>query len=434
MSGLSYLPSKNNIDNSSTSTFPISTLRTPTSKSTFASVSSLRNFNYHNIDRSFISSSATSQSMLNNQLPSILSNSLPTAGKRKDSSQNSQVDSLITHLQQLVPQGLYAQSEDMGFQLYQTYLGDYPSGDMSQQYQVVPPQSNTSPISNTTNQGRYSSNMPPSYPNYSLSPSVGRNAPEHGATSPSGTHHQPSLGGANEFDNNVDQGYGTSPSSNVYMMPGNSSTPHAATRNSIQSTGLYVMAGPNAVNSLPVFNPSASSMFPSNNNQHPLLFSNMYMPPVQMSGSKNSSVIMPINAKENVTGLGSHQSPSQSDHQSGIDLTSSSKLKKGKVRKNSTSSTSSTGSRGPSANGQHKPPAKRSRMGCLTCRQRKKRCCETRPRCTECARLKLNCVWPIPGSEHKNKPKEVKNNEQTIDHEIYGKIKVLRGIVEYRSK
>lgn len=77
---------------------------------------------------------------------------------------------------------------------------------------------------------------------------------------------------------------------------------------------------------------------------------------------------------------------------------------------------------------------KRSRMGCLTCRQRKKRCCETRPECTECHRLGLNCVWPKPGTEHKNKQKDAKLEENTINHEIYGKIKVLRGIVDYKSK
>lgn len=88
----------------------------------------------------------------------------------------------------------------------------------------------------------------------------------------------------------------------------------------------------------------------------------------------------------------------------------------------------------PSDSNSGKPVTKRSRMGCLTCRQRKKRCCETRPKCTECNRLGLNCVWPKPGTEHKNKPKDVKNEENTINHEIYGKIKVLRGIVEYRSK
>lgn len=77
---------------------------------------------------------------------------------------------------------------------------------------------------------------------------------------------------------------------------------------------------------------------------------------------------------------------------------------------------------------------RRSRMGCLTCRQRKKRCCESRPKCTECGRLGLNCVWPKPGTEHKNKPKDQKEDENTIEHEVYGRIKVLRGIVEYRSQ
>ncbi|KAG7661779.1 CZF1 [[Candida] subhashii] len=80
------------------------------------------------------------------------------------------------------------------------------------------------------------------------------------------------------------------------------------------------------------------------------------------------------------------------------------------------------------------PVKKRSRMGCLTCRQRKKRCCETRPRCTECSRLRLKCTWPKPGMEHKNKPKDAKDEENYINHEIYGRIKVLRGIVEYKSK
>ncbi|CAL1192778.1 unnamed protein product [Candida parapsilosis] len=94
------------------------------------------------------------------------------------------------------------------------------------------------------------------------------------------------------------------------------------------------------------------------------------------------------------------------------------------------SSTSSA----PSSASSSKSVTRRSRMGCLTCRQRKKRCCESRPKCTECGRLGLNCVWPKPGTEHKNKPKDQKEDENTIEHEIYGRIKVLRGIVEYRSQ
>ncbi|KAL6668940.1 Zinc cluster transcription factor czf1 [Candidozyma auris] len=107
----------------------------------------------------------------------------------------------------------------------------------------------------------------------------------------------------------------------------------------------------------------------------------------------------------------------------------------GKPRRSSSDASSSSKS---ASDTQSKPRSagvtKRSRMGCLTCRQRKKRCCETRPKCSECSRLRLNCVWPKPGTEHKNKSKEVKSQENTIDHDVYGKIKVLRGIVELWSK
>lgn len=75
---------------------------------------------------------------------------------------------------------------------------------------------------------------------------------------------------------------------------------------------------------------------------------------------------------------------------------------------------------------------KRLRMGCMTCRLRKKRCCELRPKCYECSRLGLNCVWPVPGTERKNRNKEARMEDHTINHAEYGKIKVLRGVVEYR--
>lgn len=128
-------------------------------------------------------------------------------------------------------------------------------------------------------------------------------------------------------------------------------------------------------------------------------------------------------------------SPSQHTHLSATpmetskslpNLSKSGSLSSKKSKKNIAESTSPTTLLGRSL-------SKRSRMGCLTCRSRKKRCCETKPKCTECARLKLNCVWPKPGTEHKNKPKDAKQDENTIDHEVYGTIKVLRGIVEYRS-
>ncbi|CAH6722911.1 hypothetical protein CLIB1444_11S03950 [[Candida] jaroonii] len=127
--------------------------------------------------------------------------------------------------------------------------------------------------------------------------------------------------------------------------------------------------------------------------------------------------------------------PEYSDHQPSpqtYQRISDMEDKDGKKRKKSTSSASSTSSKSP-VSSSAKMPAKRSRMGCITCRQRKKRCCETKPKCTECTRLKLNCVWPAPGTEHKNKSKELKEEENVMYHEIYGKIKVLRGIVEYKS-
>lgn len=38
-------------------------------------------------------------------------------------------------------------------------------------------------------------------------------------------------------------------------------------------------------------------------------------------------------------------------------------------------------------------PRRRSRNGCLTCKRRKVRCNEQRPRCFHCQRLGLNCLW-----------------------------------------
>ncbi|GME82937.1 unnamed protein product [Ambrosiozyma monospora] len=74
--------------------------------------------------------------------------------------------------------------------------------------------------------------------------------------------------------------------------------------------------------------------------------------------------------------------------------------------------------------------SKRSRKGCLTCRSRKKKCCETKPLCTECRRLGINCRWAKPGYERKNKSK---NNDYSPDlyyDPEFGKIKTLRGVVE----
>lgn len=56
-------------------------------------------------------------------------------------------------------------------------------------------------------------------------------------------------------------------------------------------------------------------------------------------------------------------------------------------------------------NGDAKPKA-RSRLGCFTCRKRKKRCDEGKPVCLACMRLKLDCTYPLPGQERKNKKRK----------------------------
>lgn len=51
-------------------------------------------------------------------------------------------------------------------------------------------------------------------------------------------------------------------------------------------------------------------------------------------------------------------------------------------------------------------PKARSRMGCFTCRKRKKRCDERKPVCQACVRLKLECQYPLPGQERKNRKRK----------------------------
>ncbi|ODV86798.1 hypothetical protein CANARDRAFT_27187 [[Candida] arabinofermentans NRRL YB-2248] len=78
--------------------------------------------------------------------------------------------------------------------------------------------------------------------------------------------------------------------------------------------------------------------------------------------------------------------------------------------------------------------SKRSRKGCLTCRFRKRKCCERRPICTECDRLGIKCSWITNGLENKNKSK--KNPHFLRNDECYdvnfGVIKIIRGKIDYR--
>lgn len=78
----------------------------------------------------------------------------------------------------------------------------------------------------------------------------------------------------------------------------------------------------------------------------------------------------------------------------------------------------------------HQRPYKRSRNGCLTCRHRKRKCCEIKPVCQECTRLGIKCEWPVVGFEYKNKSKQAKKQESIYFDEYFGEIKKLRGTID----
>ncbi|SCV06245.1 LANO_0H25290g1_1 [Lachancea nothofagi CBS 11611] len=64
---------------------------------------------------------------------------------------------------------------------------------------------------------------------------------------------------------------------------------------------------------------------------------------------------------------------------------------------------------------------RRSKNGCLTCRNRRKKCDEVKPQCSGCARNMLDCNWPSPFSkEHLRNPE---NNEPGL-HQKYSFIHV----------
>ncbi|CAI7572883.1 unnamed protein product [Penicillium manginii] len=57
-----------------------------------------------------------------------------------------------------------------------------------------------------------------------------------------------------------------------------------------------------------------------------------------------------------------------------------------------------------------RPRASRSRGGCLSCKARKKKCDELRPRCSDCRRLNLPCQW-APSIETTNDPSDSSSPE-----------------------
>lgn len=73
-------------------------------------------------------------------------------------------------------------------------------------------------------------------------------------------------------------------------------------------------------------------------------------------------------------------------------------------------------------------PRQRSRHGCFTCRRRKKRCDEGKPVCKACVRLKLACVYPLPGLERKNRKRKTGalSQDETREEELRKRARVER--------
>ncbi|PYI01481.1 hypothetical protein BO78DRAFT_435703, partial [Aspergillus sclerotiicarbonarius CBS 121057] len=71
-----------------------------------------------------------------------------------------------------------------------------------------------------------------------------------------------------------------------------------------------------------------------------------------------------------------------------------------------------------------RPRASRSRGGCLSCKARKKRCDEVRPRCSDCRRLNLPCRWPVSTpSSHASPASEY--NSLTLPSQGHGETSFL---------
>ena len=61
-----------------------------------------------------------------------------------------------------------------------------------------------------------------------------------------------------------------------------------------------------------------------------------------------------------------------------------------------------------------KATIKRDKSGCLTCKQRRKKCDEVKPKCADCRRLNLTCSWPSPArAKPRNKRQVAPHEEET---------------------
>ncbi|GME77565.1 unnamed protein product [Ambrosiozyma monospora] len=101
----------------------------------------------------------------------------------------------------------------------------------------------------------------------------------------------------------------------------------------------------------------------------------------------------------------------------------------------STTTTMTTTTTMSSSTGQ---PSRRSRKGCLTCRARKRKCCETKPICSECRRLKIKCRWwsdeqkaNLNKNRSRKKDKSFMKADEVLCDDLDMIVKVVRAKVEY---
>ncbi|GME84602.1 unnamed protein product [Ambrosiozyma monospora] len=101
----------------------------------------------------------------------------------------------------------------------------------------------------------------------------------------------------------------------------------------------------------------------------------------------------------------------------------------------STTTTMTTTTTMSSSTGQ---PSRRSRKGCLTCRARKRKCCETKPICSECRRLKIKCRWwsdeqkaNLNKNRSRKKDKSFMKADEVMCEDLDMIVKVVRAKVEY---
>jgi hypothetical protein len=62
----------------------------------------------------------------------------------------------------------------------------------------------------------------------------------------------------------------------------------------------------------------------------------------------------------------------------------------------------------------HPSPRLRTKTGCLTCRDRKKKCDEQRPSCGDCSKFARACLWPSVLTDRRNGLRKSRSNSSSL--------------------